>query len=133
MKVHRRCIGCLVVMLWLSFQTNVNAACCQRHQESEFLAAYDTIVGDSYSKVAVSTSSMLDSCKDLGLRKGTHGVTLSESGSLKEVRSTLGCGQNCFLTIPAGVTLTVDTDLRVGVLEVEGNVIWSQTKNVQVI
>lgn len=110
--------------------TDSATGCCQKHQEAEFLDAYETIIGDSYSKASqTDPASLLSSCAAQGTlsesSQTTHTITADKSSS----SLTSVCGVDCALTVPTGTTLTINSNLNVAAMEVGGSVIWEQTAN----
>ncbi|GMH71242.1 hypothetical protein TL16_g05599 [Triparma laevis f. inornata] len=121
----------LLLLLTPELQPTASATgCCQKHQEAEFLDAYETIIGDSYSKASqTDPTSLLSSCAAQGTlsesSQTTHTITADKSSS----SLTSVCGADCVLTVPAGTTLTINSNLNVAAMEVGGSVIWEQTAN----
>ena len=88
------------------------------------MSSYSTIIRDSFAEAKQpSRSSLLSECAE----KGSVGSTTSHviSGSASSSSLTSSCGPTCELTVPEGATLTMDADLNVASLQVDGSLLWT--------
>ena len=93
-----------------------------QRDETVYIQNFGTLTRDSYS--APIPNNLRSSCRDRGLAQTnlpTQRITRSMTSS--ELQST--CGENSICTVPAGFTLTINSNLNLAALIISGTLEWN--------
>ena len=108
------------------------ASAYDQSHEAEYLANFTSIASLSHSdlQTANAPAGLLSNCVNQGkLSSALVDVTVSSTGgsiSSIDVQSQCGVGDHCI--IPANVTLTMESDLNVGALSLDGGALdWNDS------
>ena len=89
--------------------------------EGPYLQSFDTLVKDSYS--APLPNDLKSACKNKNLITGATIKTITSSMTATQLQTY--CGLDSICTIPAGFTVTMNSNLNLAALVVKGTLLWT--------
>lgn len=95
--------------------------------EAAYLAAYDTLVADSYSATAAAPAPLTSQCANKGTAYNGAAVdfpTTTLTGDVSAAQAQAQCGGGTVCVVEAGATLRMETSLDVAALVVRGSLHW---------
>lgn len=111
----------LLVSLYLIQINNAYEAFSQQ-DEAEYLGAFDTLIKDSYS--APLPVDLAAACKNKN--QATVSTVKSITTSMLSSDLQIFCGTDTICTIPDGLTVTMNSNLNVAALVVNGSLVWNE-------
>jgi filamentous hemagglutinin family protein len=102
-------------------QTNNAYEAFGEQDEAPYLEAFSTLIKDSYS--ASLPQDLTAACKNQN-QATVSGVKSITSSMLSSDLQTF-CGADTICTIPAGFTVTMNSNLNVAALVVSGSLVWN--------
>ena len=91
-----------------------------QNDESAYLGSFDTLIKDSYS--APLPNDLKTACKNKNLVSATA-KTITSSMTATQLQTF--CGLDTICTIPAGFTVTMNSNLNLAALVVKGTLLWT--------
>lgn len=92
-----------------------------QEDEAEYINSFDTLIKDSYS--APLPQDLVTACKNQN--QATISTVQSITTSMLSSDLQAFCGTETICTIPAGLTVTMNSNLNVAALVVSGSLIWN--------
>jgi hypothetical protein len=110
------------LFLFLQFFLQLNAyEPFSQIDEGPFLGSFDTLIKDSYS--APLPNDLKSACKNKNILTAATVKTVSSSMTATQLQAF--CGLDTICTIPAGFTVTMNSNLNLAALVVKGTLIWT--------
>ena len=112
-----------VFILQLLIQKNEaqNFEAFAQEDESAYIQAFDTLIKDSYS--APMPNELISACKAKGDVSNPEIKSIATSMTSSQLQTF--CGANSLCTIPAGLTVTMNSNLNLAALVVKGTLLWT--------
>jgi len=112
----------LIVFICLIRTTSGYEAFAQE-DEAAYLAAFSTLIKDSYS--ATLPQDVIATCKNQPPTTTTTIKSMTTSMFSSDLQSF--CGTDSICTFPIGLTVTMNSNLNVAALVLNGSLIWNET------
>ncbi len=103
-------------------QTNDAFEAFGQRDEAEYMNAFSTLIKDSYS--APLPQDLAATCKNQN--QATASTVKSITNSMFSSDLQAFCGTDSICTIPAGITVTMNSNLNVAALVVSGSLVWNE-------
>ena len=102
-------------------QVNTNFEAFAQQDEAAYIGAFSTLIKDSFS--APLPRDLTAACKNQN--QATVSAVKSITTSMLSSDLQAFCGAETICTIPAGLTVTMNSNLNVAALVVSGTLVWS--------
>ena len=102
-------------------QTNNAYEAFAQQDEAEYIDAFSTLIKDSYS--APLPRDLAATCKNQN--QATVDTVRSITTSMLSSDLQIFCGTDTICTIPAGFTVTMNSNLNVAALVLSGSLVWN--------
>jgi hypothetical protein len=119
-----------LLLQWLIHKHNAQYEAFGEADEPSYLQSFDTLIKDSYSSPL--PNDLKAECK--GMNQIVTSTVKYITASMTSSELQAFCGHNSICTIPAGYTVTMNSNLNLAALVVKGTLIWNdenQISNIQ--
>jgi hypothetical protein len=122
----------LIFNIFFILQSSINKSEAQNFEafaqedESSYIQSFDTLIKDSYS--APMPNELASACKSKGQLSSSE--TASITTSMTSTQLQIFCGASSICTIPAGYTVTMNSNLNLAALVVKGTLLWTDDTQV---
>ena len=102
-------------------QTNNISEAFSQQDETAYIDAFSTLIKDSFS--APLPQDLRGTCKNQNQATASTVKSITNSMSSSDLQTF--CGTQTICTIPAGFTITMNSNLNVAALVVSGSLVWN--------
>ena len=112
----------VIFLLQFSLRKSIAFEAFAQADEGPYLGSFDTLIKDSYAFPL--PNDLKATCKNGNQATGASIKTITTSMSSSQLQSF--CGSDSICTVPAGLAVTMNSNLNVAALVIKGNLTWNE-------